>query len=112
MKAFSHLGFMCLQFDFVQPPLEETKAPCYNLLLTLLVDEATPRRPNPPYSPYLPTPLLKKFLSNYWEDCCGPQYFTKQAYQDMMKQLQDKDVIELVDCMSKCTVKKRLESKL
>lgn len=71
MERYSNLdrlGYRHVQYEFVQPPLEESKRPSKSLLLCVSVKPPHKllKAPEDPMKFKLPVQLLKEWMVEYW----------------------------------------------
>eukprot|EP01132_Coremiostelium_polycephalum_P009208 gene9208-11284_t len=103
-------GFRLLDFEYYQPPTSLKNPKSNNVCLTVLL---TPRIPKhgegSEISPFVPSSLLRSFITTLWEDECGliGYNFEKDAsYLRMMDQL---DKNEFFHCLDLPWIKHRIE---
>ncbi|GAM17997.1 hypothetical protein SAMD00019534_011720 [Acytostelium subglobosum LB1] len=94
-------GFRLLDFEYYQPPTSLKHPKSNNVCLTVLL---TPRIPKlgegSEIQPYVPSSLLRSFITNLWEDECGLigyDFSNDACYLHMMDLLDNSDYFHCLD---------------
>eukprot|EP01113_Clastostelium_recurvatum_P024616 TRINITY_DN2938_c0_g1_i1.p1 TRINITY_DN2938_c0_g1~~TRINITY_DN2938_c0_g1_i1.p1 ORF type:complete len:1669 (+),score=425.84 TRINITY_DN2938_c0_g1_i1:1354-6360(+) len=87
-------GFRLVDFEYFQPPTYLKNPVAYSVCLTVLLTPRIPLTEGDAGVPYLPSNLLRGFITTLWQDECGLinyDYTHDPKYLYMLKQLDETD---------------------
>ena len=104
-ESVSHLflfnkGFRLVDFEYYQPPTSLRNPVSYNVCLTLLLTPRIPRFGEGEAQPFIPSALLRSFITTLWADECGLisyPYEKDPKYIYMLEQLDTQDHFVVLD---------------
>jgi len=105
-ESMSHLflfnkGFRLVEFEYFQPPTSLKNPVSYNVCLTVLLTPRIPREGEGGNAqPYIPSTLLRSFITTLWQDECGLinyPYENDINYLRMMNKLDSNDRFACLD---------------
>lgn len=96
IRAFQNAGVRAVDnFQYIQPSLDVGKEKARDMLLAAVVGPMTDRDSDG--SPYVQTGQLRQFLSDFYAELRVPQYESDVDFVSMMKQLEGRQQVRLID---------------
>ncbi|KAN0018258.1 hypothetical protein ACTFIU_010872 [Dictyostelium citrinum] len=101
-SIYHQIGFRLIDFEYVAPPLALTYPKLKHFLLTVYLTEHIPKIPLEEGKYYLPSSVLKNFITVLWKNAIATKKIIKQPQRDsdyvrMVEQFEYREKIPLLD---------------